>query len=140
MQALIRLVLVAGAVSVAGCGGDAEDNLRSLPDRMAALARDGEIDEAMEYVADDFQGGGITREQLGYFVRQYLGSRKPFVVHVGVDAEEEGQDTRSLTILGVFGPANMDSAKAKSLRPFRVEARVRADGDDWLVVGARLVR
>ncbi len=127
---------------LSGCGGDAEENLLSLPDRVAELCREGAWDDAWDFVADEFEAHSIIRAQARVLVPRYLGESGyvPYVAYVTTDPDREGEDTRTLSVMGVLCRGDPTQAKPRQIRPFRLEIEVRRDGDDWLAVSATVHR
>lgn len=123
---------------LSGCSGDAEENLLSLPDRVLALCREDAWDDAWEFVADGFVARGITRAEARILVPRYLADSgyAPYVAHVTTDPDREGEEERTLSVIGVLCRGDPTKAKPRQIKPFRLEIEVRRDGDDWLAVSA----
>lgn len=120
----------------AGCGGDPEQNLLSLPERMAAHLRAGEIDEALGFLADDFKAHGLNRHEFRAALAQDLRRRwkRVHVTSVTPDPDVEDADVRRLTISGSIGSGVAGEPVEEALV---LEVTVRPDGRDWKVVTAR---
>ena len=134
--------VVVAVFALAGCGGDAENNLLGLPDRVAVLRREGAWDDAWDSVAAEFSAHGINRAQARMYVAKYLADSgyRPYVANVTTDPELEGEDERTLSVLGMLCRGDPNQAKPRHMKPFRLEIGVRRDGDDWLAVSATIHR
>lgn len=136
------MVGVLASCLFAGCGGDAEENLQALPGKIVDLIRAGDWDDAWDYLADDFAAHGLTGPQIRALVPRHLEDAKlsPFVAHVFTRSEEEGDDERTLTVIGILCRGDPMDASPRQMRPFQAELRVRVDGDDWTIVSATVHR
>lgn len=127
---------------LSACGGDAEENLLTLPHRVVELCREGEWDDAWDYVADDFTAHGVTAAQARMYIPKYLADSgyAPYVAHVTTDPGHEGEDERTVSVIGVLCRGDPALANPRHIKPFRLEIRVRRDGDDWLATSATVHR
>ncbi len=136
-----RFTILCAALLAFGCSDPRED-LERLPGEVAALFREGEIADALACLHPEFkiEGMGPTRTQQILLYQQGSDPIRPHVAAVILDPEEDGQNERSLVVIGVLPRGDPTKVSPRDLRPFRVEALARLVDGDWKILSARLIR
>ncbi len=135
----VRRTLSLAFLVLGGCSEDAEDRLRSLPERVAERFQAGEIEEGLAFLAADAKIHGMTRDQVQ---KRLLADPLQAWRHVSVtgvvpEPGQEDQDERDVTVTGVVGAAGSPTGAAGLVQ---VKARLRRKGDDWEVIRVRFSR
>ena len=135
----VGLVWMLAALSA--CSGDAQENLGSLPGRVIELIHAKDWGDVWDFCADEFTAHGISKGQCQVLIPRYLSDAGylPYVAHVTTD-DQQGLDERTVTVVGVLCRGDPALANPRQIKPFRLEIRVRRDGDDWLATTATLHR
>ncbi len=131
--------LAAMLLLLAGCGPELDDETRILRtlDAMTEAVEQGDVDDFMTPVADDFVAvnGRLDRRALGLLVRRERLARDSIRVRrVDTQVELVG-DSRAVASFRALATGGSGLLPDEG-RFWRVETGWRRDGDDWTLISA----